>query len=187
MGSLRFICFVCLVPVSKYVKLEENSENICIERTPCHINLINIKTLFCLSPFELPSPFQCAALWGGRGHWNWAFFWLATWVKGHSKGFYDWKLLNESFLLYNSNYYPIIHNVIIPWCAESASQTTTYTKQNAPIILPKTFAKSLSFDNSLEQVLNTKKDAWNSMNKSHRNDKYSWPWNALKRCLSFRS
>ena len=116
-----------------------------------------------------------------------SFFWLATWVKGHSKGFYDWKLLNESFLLYNSNYYPILHNVIIPWCAESASQTTTYTKQNAPIVLPKTFAKSSSFDNSLEQVLNTKKDAWNSMNKSYRNDKYSWPWNALKRCLSFRS
>ena len=52
MGSLRFICFVCLVPVSKYVKLEENSENICIERTPCHINPINIKPYFVFLPLN---------------------------------------------------------------------------------------------------------------------------------------
>ena len=52
MGSLRFICFVCLVPVSKYVKLEENCENICIERTPCHINLINIKPYFVFLPLN---------------------------------------------------------------------------------------------------------------------------------------
>lgn len=34
------------------MKLEENSENICIERTPCHINLINIKPYFVFLPLN---------------------------------------------------------------------------------------------------------------------------------------